>query len=212
MLRNVRNPFGDGLHGLAGKLQRIGAQGLREVADLGGEQDRAVLLDLVAIHGAGVAGKFQALDSEVVAAFQSGVHTQAAQGFQHRRGVFGKAPFLVGASVHQETEIEIAQVVPDRPATREPSHHGDLTLFHVVIIDLGQGVLMPAHDKRRRVDIEQENILGEIVQDVFLAGDIERRVVLGADDQEHWSLGIRFLRFPPVRLSRNPPARGCVLR
>lgn len=58
-------------------------------------------------------------------------------------------------------------------------------LAHVIQIDLRQRVLMPPHDDGGLIAVEQEYILGVSAQDVFLAGNIERRPVAAADYKKH---------------------------
>jgi hypothetical protein len=56
-------------------------------------------------------------------------------------------------------------------------------LVYIFAVDLRKRVLMLADDDGRRIDINQEYILGDIAEDVFLCGYVEGCIVTFTDDE-----------------------------
>lgn len=190
MFAHIGHAAGHRFHSFVAEFEWIGFQGCAEVGNVAGKEDGAMLLDLVFVNSAGVAGELHPFDGEVVASLQLGIHTQIPKDSQHRRGVFGKSAFLPGRAVHYEAEVKVTHVVKNGPATGEAPHHGNLVPGYPIQVDLRQCVLVAAHNDGRRVAVEQEYVLRVVLEDMFLAGDVERRPVAGAYDQQHSRPGV----------------------
>jgi len=158
VLADVGDPGGNGLYRFVVKLEGIGFECLGKVCHTALEEDGAVLEHLFLPDELGITAEFLAVQDEVIAPFQTGIQTQFTQDLQNGAGVGLEIVRPLIACVHDEAEIEVAEVVKDGSASRHAPHHFDVVFLHEIIIDFGQGVLVLADDDGRGVDIEVEAV------------------------------------------------------
>src|SRR5690606_25083888 len=82
---------------------------------------------------------------------------------------------LVG---REEAEVEVAEVMIHGAAAGDPPHHMDAALLHQPGLDLLDGILVPADDDRRLVDVEEAALLAGIpvAEHVLLEREVEARI------------------------------------
>jgi hypothetical protein len=148
---------------------------------MGVEENGAMLQGFPVLHQLGVSGKLHALDREIISALQNCRHPEIVQNGKNWSSIASEIHSVVLGIVHQETEVEITQIMKDGAASGQASHHRDLVFLNPLIVDLGEGILEPAYDDARFVYVEQEAILMKIVQDVFFQSYIEGRVIRRAE-------------------------------
>ena len=168
----VGHAVAHGLDALGEDLVVVHGGGGHHLLDVGVEQERAVVHDAVTEAVLGVAGELAAVDGQVVAAVEGGVHAHLPQRVDHRGDVLVELN-LPRVPVLDEGELPAAEVGVDRAAAAHAPHQMDAVGVGVGLVDLLQHVLILAHHQRGRGLPEQEH---RVRQALF-----HREVVLQAE-------------------------------
>src|SRR5690606_39661606 len=83
--------------------------------------------------------------------------------------------------------IEVVQIMIDRSTASNATHLVDPILLYVATVDLGQGVLILAHDDSRFVDPEDKYLaeMPQMFEAILFQGDVVVRLVVFIDDIDH---------------------------
>ena len=152
-------------------------------AQVGGEQQRAVVQQPPLCHPLGAAGDLQIADGDVTGSVLPCGDTDGIQCRDHRRehGVIVQC-----AGADDVRVIHVSQIVIDRPAAADPAHHGDPPLPQGFHVHLPADVLIAAHHHRRGVLPQQENVIVQIrLVNIFLKGLVVKRIVGNVLHRKH---------------------------
>ena len=169
MVGDVGDPVPDGLDALGGDLVAVRRGGLRHLPDVRVKQQGPVVHDAVSQPVLGVAGKFPAVDGQVIAAVEGGADPHLPQRADHRGDVLAK----LGLLMLDEGKLPAAQVRIDGAAAAHAAHQMDAVGVGIGLVDLLQHVLVFAHHQRGRGAPEQKH---RVRQALF-----HREVVLKAE-------------------------------
>ncbi|PJN60174.1 hypothetical protein PAEAM_27340 [Paenibacillus sp. GM1FR] len=127
----------------------------------------------------GVARNFLFADLQIITPGQLGIYTKLVQSFNHRLGEL--AEIVEGLTVIRcnKAEIQVAQIVIYRAASRKTTNHLHTVILNVLDINFFNRILMFSDDNRRTVNVEQQIAVilhRQMFQNVLLNGKVYRRI------------------------------------
>ena len=88
-------------------------------------------------------------------------------------GVVCSRSVFRGVHILDEGEVQVSQIVEDRPASCKPSDNRNVVCLCVFSIYLGDCVLVSSHNYGRGVPPEAEDVFLHILEQEFLFGQVE---------------------------------------
>ena len=143
--------------------------------------------DPAVLHVLGVARELLPVQGHVVAAVDLRRDADAVQGLHHRAAEGGEVKLGGVPRVGNKGEIDVAHIVVDRAAPREPPDHVDIVLLHIGGVDLRQSVLVLAYNDGVVVLPKHEIVVGlvQLVKDILFQSQVEVGVVAGTFNVVH---------------------------